>query len=142
MHEHVIRLGLLMAVCSLVGWAAVGPRRKAKAGNKNGVLVVALLALVSLLPTTAFAQGSGGVAGLSIACSNDHVYTWYADRNRRVTVGTSENLAAHPPARSYSLPPGKTPDDIIGIGIAGNDHVYAWYSDGTASSGTPIAYCF
>ena len=33
--------------------------------------------------------------------------------------------------------PGKTPGDIVGMGIAGsNDWVYVWYSDGTVSAGS------
>ena len=80
------------------------------------------------------AHGQTNIVGMSIACSNDHVYTWYSDRT--VSEGTSENLAAYEAPHFYSLPFGKTPDDIVEIGIAGNDHVYAWYRDGTLSSGT------
>jgi len=96
----------------------------------KGVFTVALL----LAANTAYGQGS--TVGMSIACSNDRVYTWYADST--VSVGNSENLAAHQPPHAYFLPRGKRPDDIIGIGIAGNDHVYAWYRDGTVTSGTSI----
>lgn len=80
------------------------------------------------------AYGQRRIVGISIACSNDHVYTWYSDR--MMSVGTSENLAAYQPPHPYSLPFGKTPDDIIEIGIAGNDHVYTWYRDSTVSAGT------
>jgi hypothetical protein len=56
---------------------------------------------------------------------------------RYVSSGTSWNLAAYRKPYEYSLPPGKTSLDIVGMGIAGsNDHVYAWYKDGTVSSGT------
>ncbi len=85
-----------------------------------------------LLPAAAFGQAR--IVGMSIACSNDHVYTWYSDRT--VSVGTSENLAAYEPPHRYSLPFGKTPEDIVEIGIAGNDHVFTWYRDSTVSSGT------
>jgi hypothetical protein len=96
----------------------------------KGVFTVALL----LAANTAYGQGS--TLGMSIACSNDHVFTWYGDRT--VSVGTSENLGAYQPPHAYFLPPGKRPEDIVGIGIAGNDHVYAWYRDNTVSSGTSI----
>ena len=88
--------------------------------------------IVLRTPTTSFAQQK--IVGISIACSNDHVYTWYSDRT--VSEGTSENLAEYQSPHFYSLPFGKTPEDIVEIGIAGNDHVYAWYRDGTLSSGT------
>jgi hypothetical protein len=74
---------------------------------------------------------------MSIACSNDRVYTWYTAGN--VTEGASAVLGAirpYAPPTRYALPPGKSPRDIVGMGIAGDDHVYAWYRDGTVSSGT------
>jgi hypothetical protein len=77
------------------------------------------------------------ISAMSIACSNDHVYTWFA--NLTVASGTSSNLGAYLPPHPYVLPAGKTPSDIVGIGIAGNDHVYVWYRDGSASSGTSTA---
>ena len=92
-----------------------------------------LLGLLFVFAATT-AYGQRRIVGISIACSNDHVYTWYSDRT--VSVGTSENLAAYQPPHPYSLPFGKTPDDIVEIGIAGNDHVYTWYRDSTVSSGT------
>lgn len=98
--------------------------------KRTDLLLKASLAMLFLLPATgAFAQ-----VGISIACSNDHVYAWFADRN--VASGTSSNFGSYQPPHVYSLPAGKTPADIVGVGIAGNDHVYAWYRDGTASSGT------
>jgi hypothetical protein len=71
---------------------------------------------------------------MGIACSNDHVYVWYRDGT--VTSGTSDHLDQYRSAYHYSTPSGKSPADIVGLGIAGNDHVYAWYRDRTASSGT------
>jgi hypothetical protein len=53
-----------------------------------------------------------------------------------VSSGTSSNLGAYQHPQPYSLPPGKSPTDIVGIGIARDDHVYVWYRDGTVSSGT------
>ena len=88
--------------------------------------------IICILSNTVFGQAK--IVGMSIACSDDHVYTWYSDRN--VSVGTSENLSQYEAPHPYSLPFGKTPDDIIEVGIAGNDHVYVWYRDSTVSSGT------
>lgn len=96
------------------------------------IFVLAILSFLTL-PRSALGQ-QVNIVGMSIACSNDHVYTWYSDR--AVSVGTSENLAAYEPPHRYSLPFGKTPDDILEMGIAGNDHVYTWYRDSTVSSGT------
>ena len=54
-----------------------------------------------------------------------------------VSSGTSNDLGRYRRLYSYSLPRGKTPSDIVGMGIAGsNDHVYVWFRDGTVSSGT------
>jgi hypothetical protein len=37
---------------------------------------------------------------------------------------------------AYSLPPGRKPQDIVAMGIAGsNDRIYIWYTDGSATSG-------
>jgi len=103
--------------------------------QKNHVATAAVFVFAVLFPASV-ALGQGSTTGMGIACSNDHVYTWYADRS--VSVGTSENLAAYQPPHVYLLPSGKSPDNIIGMGIAGNDHVYTWYDDGTVSSGTSI----
>jgi hypothetical protein len=92
-----------------------------------------LLSLLFVFAATT-AYGQRRIVGISIACSNDHVYTWYSDRT--VSVGTSENLEAYQPPHPYSLPFGKSPNDIVEIGIARNDHVFTWYTDRTVSSGT------
>ncbi|MGH9872231.1 MAG: hypothetical protein ACRD9S_07155, partial [Pyrinomonadaceae bacterium] len=93
-----------------------------------------LLLLPLLLLSHNLADASERIVGIGIA-KNDHVYVWFADG--KVTSGTTSNFEKHKHAYSYSLPPGKTPDDIVAISIAGsNDHVYAWYKDGYVSSGT------
>jgi hypothetical protein len=72
---------------------------------------------------------------MGIAGSDDHVFVWYRDGT--VSSGSSSKLAQHRAPYAYTLPPGKTPGDIMGMGIAGsNDHVFAWYRDGTVSSGS------
>jgi hypothetical protein len=85
----------------------------------------------ALLGTTIPQSPERRIVGTSIACSDDHVYTWY--EYGVVTVGNSSNLTAYQPVRHY-FSRGST-DAIIGMGIAGNDHVYAWYRDGTVTSG-------
>lgn len=74
------------------------------------------------------------IIGIAIAKSNNHLYAWYS--NNMVSSGTYEDFDRHSPPRPYTLPPGKTPQDIVGIAIARNDHVYVSYRDGTMSSGT------
>jgi len=93
-----------------------------------------LASLTFSILSSNLAVGQSEIVGISIACSNDHVYTWYSDGT--VSVGTSENLSAYEAPHFYSLPFGKTPADIVEIGIAGNDHVYTWYRDQTLSVGT------
>jgi len=45
-----------------------------------------------------------------------------------VSSGTSGELDKYRPLYNYTLAPGKTPNDIEGMGIAGsNDRVYVWY---------------
>lgn len=101
---------------------------------RTGLLFIALL----FLPIVVLSQNPERIVGIGIACSNDRVYVWYEDGT--LSVGTSANLGAYQPYlpghTTYTLPPGKTPLDIVGISIASDDHVYAWYRDGTASSGT------
>ena len=66
--------------------------------------------------------------------SNDYSYVWFTDGT--VSSGTTWDLDQYRTLYSYTLPPGKSPSDIVGMGIAcSNDHVYAWYSDGTVTSG-------
>jgi len=42
------------------------------------------LLVVVLLSAATAAYGQVSTVGLSIACSNDHVYTWYVDRTVRL----------------------------------------------------------
>jgi len=78
---------------------------------------------------------AGKIVGIAIAGSNDHVYTWFDDN--KVRSGSSSRFGIYRHSYRYSLPAGKSPNDIVGMGIAGsNDHCYAWYKDGTVSSGS------
>ncbi len=73
------------------------------------------------------------IAGIRDQVENDPRYR----EGNLVSAGTSWDLDAYRPLFNYRLPVGKTPADIVGMGIAGsNDHVYIWYVDGTVSSGT------
>jgi len=79
--------------------------------------------------------GATDVAGIAIAGSDDVVYAWYFDGT--VSAGDTRNLTSRRAPYAYTLPPGKTPQDIVDLGITGSDdHVFAWYRDGTVSSGT------
>ncbi len=87
------------------------------------------------------------IVGMGIAGSNDHVYVWYKDGT--VSSGSSSNLTKYRNPYKFTLPPKGsvvamegitqpvyTPQDIVGMGIAGsNDHVYVWYADGFVSAG-------
>ena len=72
---------------------------------------------------------------MAIAGSNDHTYVWYKDGT--VSSGSTGDLDQHRQPYGFSLAPGKSPNDIVGVAIAGsNDHTYVWYKDGTVSSGS------
>ena len=77
---------------------------------------------------------SADVVGIAVACKDGHTFAWYRDGT--VSAGSSGDLDEHRQLYRYSLPAGKQPTDIVGIGIADDDRVYAWYSDMTVSSGT------
>lgn len=68
------------------------------------------------------------------------VYTWFKDGT--VCVGTSSDLDRFRSPYTYRLPSGKTPDDIVGIGIDGTvpdnlgGMVFVWFRDGTVCAGS------
>lgn len=64
---------------------------------------------------------------------DDKVYTWY--ENGTVSVGTSDDLDAHLPPRSFRGPEGKRPRDLRAVAIAPDSKVYAYWMDGTLSIG-------
>jgi hypothetical protein len=67
--------------------------------------------------------------------SSGTIYTWYSDLTR--TGGTTDDLDSAVASASYSVAPGKTVDQIVGMAFTTPlDRVYTWYSDGTASVGT------
>lgn len=74
------------------------------------------------------------VVGIDFAKSTNNVYVWFEDGT--VCSGIPIDLARHFAPRTYACPPGMTPFQIRGIGIAKNDRVYAWFSTGQASSGS------
>lgn len=79
-------------------------------------------------------KGAHQIVGMSIN-KDDRVYTWYDDG--MVTVGTSSNLEAYTAQYPYTLPPGRTPSDIVEIAIhPTTQRVYAYYADYTYSIGT------
>jgi hypothetical protein len=65
---------------------------------------------------------------------NDSCYYWY--RTGMMSVGTDISSAAYIALKPYTLPTGKTPYDVVAVGIAKTSHVFFWYDDGTVSEGT------
>jgi len=54
-----------------------------------------------------------------------------------VSAGSSEDLDRYRRQYSYALPPGKTPDDVVGMAIDGdNNYNFVWFKDGTVSAGS------
>ena len=75
------------------------------------------------------------LVGFAIS-STDTSYAWY--ENQTVSWGNTHDLDSKSgPAQAFSMPSGKTPNDILGMAMSGQDDVYTWYRDGTYSVGTP-----
>ncbi|XXY53236.1 serine hydrolase [Sorangium sp. So ce269] len=75
------------------------------------------------------------LVGFAIAPTN-RVYGWY--ENQTVSWGSSSDLdATSGPAQAFSMPAGKTTNDILGMAMSSTGDVYTWYIDGTYSIGTP-----
>jgi CubicO group peptidase (beta-lactamase class C family) len=89
-------------------------------GSKNSVK----------LPSRKFMRN---IVGIDFAKSSNNVYAWFEDGT--VSSGVPNDLAKHFAPKPFECPPGTTPYQIRGVGIAKNDHVYAWFSNGKASSG-------
>lgn len=66
--------------------------------------------------------------------SDNRVYSWYSDGSR--AIGTSYDLDYYGTG-SFTVPPGQTPDEIVGIAIDRNngDGVYAEFRDGSTARG-------
>jgi CubicO group peptidase (beta-lactamase class C family) len=65
----------------------------------------------------------------------DRVWAWY--ENQTVSSGNTGNLAANTAAAPFTLPAGKTTNDILAIAMASDGDVYTWYKNGHLSIGTP-----
>ena len=77
------------------------------------------------------------VIDMGIDGNRNSVFTFYKDQT--VSAGSSSKLHSKRIPQKFSLPSGKTVDDIVGIGIDGsNDYVFVWYRDRTVSAGSPI----
>lgn len=77
---------------------------------------------------------SASIAGVAIAKSNSHVYTWTS--TGMVVEGVSSDLDRYSSARRYEPATGYSPEDIVGVAIAPGDRVFAFYDDGRFSVGT------
>lgn len=83
--------------------------------------------------STAPGRSAATIIASAIA-SDDRVYTWYSDGKH--TVGQSANLDVHQNPIWYTIPGGRTPQNVVGIAIAKpSDFVFAWYDDGYVSVG-------
>jgi hypothetical protein len=74
----------------------------------------------------------GNIVDMDISLG-DTCYYW--TKSGTVSSGDSTNATLFRAPVAYTLPTGKTPNDVVGIGIASNNWCYYWYSDGTVSSG-------
>ena len=74
------------------------------------------------------------------------VFVFY--RDGKYSIGISNNLAKFLAPRPYELPPGKRPEDIVGVSFSGREKItldmltnnrdmafFAFYADGTVSAG-------
>jgi hypothetical protein len=91
----------------------------------------------SLAPSTPasgnnFSSSIGNIAEIDVS-HGDSVYYW--SKSGTVSSGTFTNSTAYRGPIAYTLPAGKTPNDVVAIAIASNNHCYYWYSDGTVSVG-------
>lgn len=88
-------------------------KRRTNSKLPHTSLCVLCLILFVCAPSTVVCQESiADIVGIGIA-GNDYVYVWY--KNGTVSSGTTENLAQYSAPYHYSLPPGKTPEDIVGM---------------------------
>ena len=72
--------------------------------------------------------------GMAIGKKSTDVYSWYS--NKTVASGSSKDLNIRRPAYSFSLPPNKSFNDVLGFAISPKNIVYVWFKDGTLSSGS------
>ena len=131
-HDHRTRIGSVSkaVVTGPSAWQALAENGRdsgARIYGSNGILGTKYLSYqrVSIdryQPILAMAIGP-----------DDKVYTWY--ENGTVSVGTSQDLDAHLPPRSFRLAEDKTPRDLKAVAIAPDSRVYAYYLDGTMSIG-------
>jgi CubicO group peptidase (beta-lactamase class C family) len=74
------------------------------------------------------------LVGFAISPTNS-VHGWY--ENQTVSWGNSTDLdATSGPAVAFTMPAGKTTNDILGMAMSSTGDVYTWYRDGTYSIGT------
>ena len=76
----------------------------------------------------------GHIAGTAIG-PGDVSHIWYRDGT--MATGSTGDFTKNGAAVAYSLPEGKTPDDIVDLAIDSFGLVYAFYQDQTYSVGTP-----
>jgi hypothetical protein len=66
---------------------------------------------------------------------NNYVFAWYKDGT--VSAGSSTDLERYRKRYKYTMPPGRSPRDIVGMAIDGDTNlIFTGYDDGTVSAGT------
>jgi hypothetical protein len=94
----------------------------------------------STLSDVTYPSGYSAVqlVGVTIRASDDHVFFYFADGE--YCQGTSIDACYYSSGPgTYTLPPGYSPADIIGMArgqAANGNRVYTWYRDGARSTGT------
>lgn len=77
---------------------------------------------------------ASSLIGMAIAKKGSNVYSWYS--NKTVASGSSKDLNVHRRAYSFTLPPNKSFNDVVGFAISANNKVYVWFKDGDLSVGS------
>jgi len=113
-----------LVIGSLLFVAALSSCQKDQGMKSNKVLPA--------VNSTNLSSSIGNIAEIDVSLG-DSVYYW--TKSGTVSSGTFTNSTAYRTPVSYSLPTGKTPNDVIAIAIASNNYCYYWYSNGTVSVG-------
>jgi len=119
--------------------------------NNPALLIAAILSIVLLISSctkeqsaananksfpsitkTSYSSSIGNIVDMDVSLG-DSCYYW--TKSDSVSSGDSTHSTLYRSKVPYSLPTGKTPNDVVAIGIASNNWCYFWYSDGTVSSG-------